>query len=463
MESDVIVYKCAAILAAGEGKRMKSDTPKVLHKVCGKEMVNHVIDIMRKAGIEDVNVIVGKGAEKVKEGTKDRNVSYSFQEAQLGTGHAVKSAKDFLSSKSGTVAIFTGDAPLIKEETVKEFIAFHENGGFKATILTSVIDDAAHYGRVIRDENGDVLKIVEAKDCNEEELKVQEINAGMYCFDIELLLESLEKLTNNNAQGEYYITDVIGILKSEGFKVGAMITDYEETIGVNSRVELAEAEAILRDRINRKHMENGVTIIDPKSTYIGSDVEIGRDTIIYPGNVIEGKTVIKENCTLYPNSRIADSTIEAGVDIQSSVIIESYIGEGTTVGPFAYIRPETNIGKNARIGDFVEIKKSTIGDNTKVSHLTYIGDAEVGSGCNFGCGTVVVNYDGKKKYKTKIGNNVFIGCNTNLVAPVEVKDNAYTAAGSTITSEVPEDSLAVARAKQVNIEGWVVKKGLKKK
>ncbi|MCM8709585.1 bifunctional UDP-N-acetylglucosamine diphosphorylase/glucosamine-1-phosphate N-acetyltransferase GlmU [Clostridium sp. SYSU_GA19001] len=457
------MYKCAAILAAGEGKRMKSDTPKVLHKVCGKEMVNHVIDIMRKAGIEDVNVIVGKGAEKVKEGTKDRNVSYSFQEAQLGTGHAVKSAKDFLSSKSGTVAIFTGDAPLIKEETVKEFIAFHENGGFKATILTSVIDDAAHYGRVIRDENGDVLKIVEAKDCNEEELKVQEINAGMYCFDIELLLESLEKLTNNNAQGEYYITDVIGILKSEGFKVGAMITDYEETIGVNSRVELAEAEAILRDRINRKHMENGVTIIDPKSTYIGSDVEIGRDTIIYPGNVIEGKTVIKENCTLYPNSRIADSTIEAGVDIQSSVIIESYIGEGTTVGPFAYIRPETNIGKNARIGDFVEIKKSTIGDNTKVSHLTYIGDAEVGSGCNFGCGTVVVNYDGKKKYKTKIGNNVFIGCNTNLVAPVEVKDNAYTAAGSTITSEVPEDSLAVARAKQVNIEGWVVKKGLKKK
>jgi bifunctional UDP-N-acetylglucosamine pyrophosphorylase/glucosamine-1-phosphate N-acetyltransferase len=456
------MYKCAAILAAGEGKRMKSETPKVLHKVCGKEMVNHVIDIMRKAGMEDVNVIVGKGAEKVKAGTANRNVSYSLQEVQLGTGHAVMSAKDFLNGKSGVVAIFTGDAPLIKEETVNKFLAFHEEGGFKASILTSVIENPAHYGRVIRNTSDEVEKIVEAKDCNEEEYKVKEINAGMYCFDIESLLESLNKLNNNNAQGEYYLTDVIGILKSEGFKVGAMVTDFEETIGVNSRVELAEVEVILRSRINRKHMENGVTIIDPNSTYIGSDVLIGRDTIIYPGNVLEGKTVIGDNCMLYPNSRIADSVIGAEVDIQSSVIIESKIGEGTTVGPFAYIRPESIIGKHARIGDFVEIKKSTIGDNTKVSHLTYIGDAEVGKGCNFGCGTVVVNYDGKKKHKTIIGDNAFIGCNTNLVAPVEVKNNAYTAAGSTITSEVPEGALAIARAKQVNLEGWVEKKGLKK-
>ncbi|MCM0649037.1 bifunctional UDP-N-acetylglucosamine diphosphorylase/glucosamine-1-phosphate N-acetyltransferase GlmU [Clostridium swellfunianum] len=456
------MYRCAAILAAGEGKRMKSETPKVLHKVCGKEMVNHVIDIMRKAGIEDVNVIVGKGSEKVKAGTADRNVSYSLQEKQLGTGHAVMSAKDFLSGKTGVVAIFTGDAPLIKEETVNKFLAFHEEGEFKATILTSVIDNPAHYGRVIRSAQGEVLKIVEAKDCSEVEYKVQEINAGMYCFDIESLLRSLEKLTNNNAQGEYYLTDVIGILKNEGFKVGAMVTDFEETIGVNSRVELAETESILRNRINKKHMENGVTIIDPNSTYIGSDVEIGRDTIVYPNNMLEGKTIVGENCILYPNSRIADSIIENEVEIQSSVVIDSRVGEGTTVGPFAYIRPESVIGKNARIGDFVEIKKSTIGDNTKVSHLTYIGDAEVGKNCNFGCGTVVVNYDGKKKHKTIIGDNAFIGCNTNLVSPVEVKPNAYTAAGSTITNEVPEGALAVARAKQVNIEGWVEKKGLKK-
>lgn len=456
------MYKCAAILAAGEGKRMKSETPKVLHKVCGKEMVNHVIDIMRKSGIEDVNVIVGKGAEKVKEGTKDREVSYSLQEVQLGTGHAVMSAKEFLLGKSGLVAIFTGDAPLISEETVNKFIAFHEEGNFKASILTSIIENPAHYGRVIRNENGDMEKIVEAKDCSKEEYEVKEINAGMYCFDIEALLKSLDKLKNNNAQGEYYLTDVIGILKNEGLKVGAMVTEFEETIGVNSRLELAEAERILRNRINNKHMLNGVTIIDPNTTYIGSDVEIGVDTIIYPGNVIEGRTVIGGNCMLYPNSRITDSVIDAGVSIQSSVIIESVVGEGTTVGPFAYIRPESSIGKNARIGDFVEIKKSAIGDNTKVSHLTYIGDAEVGKNCNFGCGTVVVNYDGKKKHKTIIGDNVFIGCNTNLVSPVEVKANAYTAAGSTITQEVPEGALAIGRARQVNIEGWVEKKGLKK-
>jgi len=456
------MFKCAAILAAGEGKRMKSDTPKVLHKVCGKEMVNHVIDIMRKADIESVNVIVGKGADKVKEGTQSRNVSYSLQELQLGTGHAVMCAKEFLDNKTGVVAIFTGDAPLIKEETVKRLLEFYEEGNYKGAILTSIIENPAHYGRVIRDSKGDVLKIVEAKDCSEEEAKVKEINAGMYCFDIEALLNSLGKLTNNTAQGEYYLTDVAQILQSEGLKVGAMVIDFQETIGINSRVELAEAENILKNRINKKHMENGVTIIDPNTTYIGSEVEIGRDTIIYPGNVIEGHTVIKENCILYPNSRILDSIIETGVTIQSSVIIESQIGEETTVGPFAYIRPESVIGKHARIGDFVEIKKSLIGDNTKVSHLTYIGDAEVGSGCNFGCGTVVVNYDGKKKYKTIIGDNAFIGCNTNLVSPVVVKDNAYTAAGSTITSEVPEGALAIARAKQVNIEGWVDKKGLKK-
>ena len=456
------MYKCAIILAAGEGKRMKSSTSKVLHKVCGKEMVNHVIDIMRKSKLDDVNVIIGKCAEQVKAATENRQVSYSFQDKQLGTGHAVLCAEEFLKGKKGIVAIFTGDAPLVKEETVNNLMNFHTEGDFKATILTSIIEEPAKYGRIIRNSKGEVEKIVEFKDCNEEEAKVKEINAGMYAFDIEYLLNSLGKLNNNNAQGEYYLTDVIEIFKKEGLKVGAMVMDFEETLGVNSRVELAMAEEILRNRLNVKHMENGVTIIDPKSTYIGSDVEIGQDTIIYPGNILEGKTVIKENCVLYPNSRIADSVIEAGVTIQSSVILESHIGEETTVGPFAYVRPESIIGKKARIGDFVEIKKSTIGDNTKVSHLTYIGDAEVGSGCNFGCGTVIVNYDGQKKHKTIIGNNSFIGCNTNLVSPVEVKDNTYIAAGSTITNEVPEGALAIARARQTNIEGWVEKKGLKK-
>lgn len=457
------MYKSAIILAAGQGTRIKSDLPKVLHKVAGKEMVNHVIDTMRKADIKDVNLVIGKGAELVKANTSLKNVTYSLQSEQLGTGHAVKCAIDFLKDKKGTVGIFCGDAPLIKSDTVKKLFVEHERNGNSATLLSSIVEDPTGYGRIIRDENNEVLKIVEHKDCNEDELEVTEMNAALYCFDIEELVESLDKLSNNNNQGEYYLTDVIEILKNKGSKVGAVVIDYEETIGVNSRVQLAEAEQILRKRINERHMMNGVTLIDSMNTYIGDDVEIAKDTIIYPGNIIEGNCKIGKGVTLYPNSRIKDSEIADNVEIQSSVILDSKIGENTTVGPFAYIRPESVIGKDARIGDFVEIKKSTIGDNTKVSHLTYIGDAEVGTGCNFGCGTVVVNYDGKKKHKTEIGDNSFIGCNTNLVSPVKVGENTYIAAGSTITNEVKEGQLAIARAKQRNIEGWVEKKGLNKK
>lgn len=455
------MYRCALVLAAGQGKRIKSDIPKVLHKVCGKEMVNHVIDNMRSANIEDVNVIIGKGSELVKKGTEDKNVSYSFQEEQLGTGHAVKCAKEFLEGKDGVVAIFAGDAPLTKIETINSLMEEHKLKNNSATLLSAYVEDPTGYGRIIRDGD-EVVKIVEHKDCNEEELKVNEMNAAMYCFDIKDLLYSLEELSNDNNQGEYYLTDVIGILKNKGKRVGAVVTDYEDTIGVNSRAQLAEAEEILRKRINEEHLNNGVTLIDPKTTYIGMNVKIGKDTIVYPNNIFEGNTIIAENCTILQGCRIKDSIIEKGVEIQSSVVLESRIGENTTVGPFAYIRPESSIGKDARIGDFVEIKKSTIGDGTKVSHLTYIGDAEVGSGCNFGCGTVVVNYDGKTKNKTIIGDNSFIGCNTNLVSPVEVCDNTYIAAGSTITSKVEKGDLAIARAKQRNIKGWVEKKGLMK-
>ena len=456
------MYKCALVLAAGQGKRIKSDLPKVLHKVCGKEMVKHVIDSVRGAGIDDVNLIIGKGAELVKERTSDRNVSYSLQEEQLGTGHAVKCSKEFLKDKKGVVAVFAGDTPLIKTSTIEKLFAEHINNENSATILTSLVEDPTGYGRIVRDSNGQVLKIVEHKDCNEDELKINEMNTAIYCFDIELLVKALDKITNNNNQGEYYLTDVREILKKDNNKIGAVITEFEETIGVNSRVQLAEAEQILRKRINLKHMNNGVTLIDPNTTYIGVDVEIGKDTIIYPNNILEGNTKIGERCLLYQNSRISNSIIENDVDIQSSVILDSRIGENTTVGPFAYIRPESSIGNHARIGDFVEIKKSTIGDGTKVSHLTYIGDAEVGSECNFGCGTVVVNYDGKVKNKTIIGDHSFIGCNTNLVSPVPVGDNTYIAAGSTITNEVKDGELAVARAKQRNISGWVEKKGLMK-
>lgn len=456
------MYNCAIILAAGEGKRMKSSTPKVLHKICGKEMVNVVIDTIKEAKVNDINVIIGRGADKVKNATTNRTVHYSLQDKQLGTGHAVMCAKEFLKEKKGIVAIFTGDAPLITKSTVEKLLDFHGNKNYKATILTSIVDNPHGYGRVLREGNQEVCKIVEHKDCTEEEMKINEINAGMYCFDIESLLNSLDKLDNNNSQGEYYITDVIGILKNEGEKIGALPIPFEETMGINSRVQLSEAEKVMRKRINQMHMDNGVTLIDPDCTYIDIDVEIGNDTIIYPGNVIQGKTVIGENCTIHSNCRIEDSIIDKNVTIQCSTILESKIGEGTTVGPFAYVRPESVIGKSARIGDFVEIKKSTIGDETKVSHLTYIGDAEIGSKCNFGCGTVVVNYDGQKKCKTVIGNNAFIGCNTNLVAPVKINSNTYIAAGSTITDEVPEGALAIARCKQVNKEGWLEKKGIKK-
>jgi len=456
------LYKCAIILAAGEGKRMKSNTPKVLHKVCGKEMINHVIDNIRKSGVDEVSVVIGKGADKVRKGTESRNILYSVQEEQLGTGHAVMCAEEFLKGKKGSVAIFVGDGPLITEETVTKLTKYHEEQKCSATILTSIMSDPLKYGRIIRNSQGEVEKIVEFKDCNEEEVKVNEINSGMYCFDIDTLLNTLGKLNNNNNQGEYYLTDVIEILKNEGKKVGAIAVDVEEITAVNSKAELSVANDIMRSRINRNHMDNGVIIMDPRSTYIECDVIIGQDTVVYPGNIIEGTTVVGENCVLYSNNRITNSIIGDDVTVENSVVLNSKIGNNTTVGPFAYIRPETTIGDNARIGDFVEIKKSSIGDGTKVSHLTYIGDAEVGEKCNFGCGTVVVNYDGKAKYKTTIGNNVFIGCNTNLVSPVEVEDNTYIAAGSTITEKIPEGSLAIARARQINKENWVYDKNKNK-
>jgi bifunctional UDP-N-acetylglucosamine pyrophosphorylase / glucosamine-1-phosphate N-acetyltransferase len=447
------MYKCAIILAAGEGKRMKSETPKVLHKVCGKEMVNHVVDVMRKSGLEDVNIVVGKAAEKVMEATKSRAVVYSLQEKQLGTGHAVMSAEKFLKDKKGIVAVFCGDTPLIKEETVQALLAMHEQGNYSAVVLTAMAEEPKGYGRIIR-ENDEVLKIVEHKDCSSEELNIKEINSGIYSFNIEELLEALASLTNNNAQGEYYLTDVIGILKTKGKKVGAMTTDFQDTLGVNSKVELSLAESIMRGRINRFHMEQGVTILDPNSTYIETAVEIEADVVVYPGNMLQGNSFIAGGTVLYPNNRIEDSRIGSNCTIQSSVILKSSVGNAVSVGPFAYIRPESVIGNSVKIGDFVEIKKSIIGDNTKVSHLTYIGDAEVGKDCNFGCGTVTVNYDGANKFKTIVGDNAFIGCNTNLVAPVEVKSNSYIAAGSTITDEVPEGALAIARARQVNKTGW---------
>lgn len=452
----------AIILAAGEGTRMKSKHPKVTHKLLGKPMIDHVIDSVVKTGIKDIIVVVGHKAEEVKECIKT-DVRYVTQEKQLGTGHAVMCAEDYLGC-CGTTLVLPGDNPLISEETLKSLISYHIEHKLSGTILTAEFEDPFGYGRIVRDSSGNVEKIVEHKDASEAERLIREINSSMYCFNTEALIDALKKIKNNNVQGEYYLTDVIGIMKTEGLQVGAFrVKDPCEVLGVNSRMQLAEAARAMRNRVLGSLMAQGVTIIDPDSTYIDTDVIIGIDTVIYPGTIIEGNVKIGEDCIIGPNSRIVDSVVHDNVEVNNSVVLQSEIKSGTHVGPFAYIRPESVIGRNVKIGDFVEVKKSQIGDGTKVSHLTYIGDSEVGRNVNFGCGTITVNYNGKIKSKTIIGDNVFIGCNTNLVAPVKINDDSYIAAGSTITDEVPEGALAIARERQVIKEGWVERKGMKRK
>ncbi|MFF2501659.1 bifunctional UDP-N-acetylglucosamine diphosphorylase/glucosamine-1-phosphate N-acetyltransferase GlmU [Peribacillus sp. NPDC058075] len=445
----------AIILAAGQGTRMKSKLYKVLHPVCGKPMVQHVIDQVNQLQIEDIVTVIGHGAEKVQEQLGD-SCKYALQEQQLGTAHAVMQAESVLSAKSGTTLVICGDTPLIKAETMKELIALHEQSQAKATILTAYADNPAGYGRVLRGEGGLVEKIVEHKDASDEERYVKEINTGTYCFDNQALFNALKKVSNENVQGEYYLPDVIEILKQEGEVVTAFqSSDFEETLGVNDRVALSQAEQILRKRINETHMRNGVTIIDPLTTFIEADVQIGQDTVINPGSFIKGKSIIGQDCLIGPNTEISNCEIGDGTEVLQSVVHESSIGSFVKIGPFAHVRPQSDIKDSVKIGNFVEIKKTVFGKGSKASHLSYIGDAEVGENVNIGCGSITVNYDGKNKYLTKIEDNVFIGCNSNLVAPVTVGEGAYVAAGSTITQDVPQDALSVARARQVNKEDYV--------
>jgi len=456
-------YIAALILAAGEGKRMKSNTSKVLHKVAGKPVVEWVYESVKKAGIEDSILVVGHKADQVKEYMKDR-VKYAFQEKQLGTGHAVMQAEEFLAGKDGYVLVLYGDTPLITSQTISDTLKFHKENNNSATVITAELSDPTGYGRIVRDDKGNVLRIVEHKDANDEERSIKEVNSGMYCFTIKYLLEALKGLSNNNSQGEYYLTDTLEILINRGLKVGTIkVADSSEILGINDRVQLAEASEIMRRRILTKLMKSGVTIIDPASTYIDDGVEIGMDTIIYPGTILEKGTVIGENCIIGPNSRIVGATIGNNVEVNNSVVLESTVGDDTHVGPFAYMRPGSTVGRHVKIGDFVEIKNSNIGDETKISHLTYVGDADVGKNVNLGCGVVFVNYDGKKKNRTVVGDNAFIGCNVNLVSPVKVGEDAYIAAGSTITEEVPENSLAIARCRQTIKENWVINRGMQRK
>lgn len=449
--------KKSIILAAGKGTRMKSAYPKVIHKVCGKEMVNHVIDISKCAGIDETIVVLGHGIEEVKAVLSD-DVKIAIQNEQLGTAHAVMMANEFIDNED-MVVVLCGDTPLISDNTLKTFFEYHNSNGNAVTVLTTTIDEPFGYGRVIRDSEGSFLKIVEQKDANEEEKLTKEINSGIYCFNGDFLKKSLMYVGNNNAQGEYYLPDTIEIIRNMGGKVGAFLgATIEELMGVNSRIQLSEAEKIMRKRINEYHMINGVTIIDVDSTYIDSGIEIGNDTIILPGCMITNGTKIGSNCIIGPQTSIKSSIVGNSTTIKKSELIDAIVGDNTNIGPYSYLRPKSKIGNDCKIGDFVEVKNACFGDGSKASHLSYIGDADVGKNVNVGCGVVFVNYDGKNKFKSIVKDNAFIGSNSNLVAPVTVEEDSFIATGSTITENIPAGSLAVARERQVIKEGWVDKK-----
>lgn len=411
----------AVVLAAGKGTRMKSNKSKLVHKIYGKELVKRVVETARKSNIEEVITVVGYKREQVQIVLGD-SVKYAYQDDMLGTGHAVLQAEKYLKDKHGKVVVLNGDVPIIRPETIKKLMDKSIKNKEYATVLTAIYNNPTGYGRIIRDDGGNIKGIVEEKDATEDQKKIQEINAGVYCFDIQELLKALKELKPNNSQGELYLTDVVRIMNEKGLKTGAVIVkDNTEILGVNDRMQLELLTKVLRMRINQYHMQNGVTIEDMDNTYIYDDVEIGVDTVIHPNTTIKNDVVIGENCEIGPNS---------------------------------YIREGCRLANTVKIGSFVEIKKAIIGEGAKVPHLSYMGDCEIGAKTNIGCGTITCNYDGFNKSKTIIGENSFIGSNVNLVAPVTLGKNSFVAAGSTITNDVPDDSLAIARQRQINKDGW---------
>jgi len=445
------------ILAAGKGTRMKSDLVKVLHPLLGLPMLSYPIDLsLNGIKAEKTIVVVGHQADRIKERFQDPLIQFALQEEQLGTGHAVLQAIPFLQTFTGTVLVLCGDVPLVKAETFHSFINTFLGKGSALSVLTTVVEQPFGYGRIIRSPEGWLERIVEEKDATEEEKLVREINTGIYCVKASLLIEELREIGQKNAQGEYYLTDLVEIARKKGLRCSAhWVADAVEVMGINTRVDLAIANEVLRLEKLKELMLSGVTVVDPKTTYVDRMVEVGRDTVLYPNCTLQGRTRIGERCIIEPNSKISDSIIGDEVTIRSnSVITESKIEEGASIGPFAHLRPLSEVKTKAKIGNFVEVKKSVIGKGSKANHLAYIGDSTVGEEVNIGAGTITCNYDGFEKHPTIIGDRVFVGSNVELVAPVKVGDRSSIGAGTTVTRDVPEGALAISRVKQKNIKGW---------
>ncbi len=440
----------ALILAAGMGTRMKSSLCKVLHPVAGRPMISYVMDAVHSCGFQKIVVVVGHQAEAVRKVAGAQGVDFAFQEPQLGTGHAVMAAKELLRAFSGNVFILCGDIPLMRGDTIREFIHFHEQKSSRLTVMTTIADDPAGYGRIIRNSSQLVERIVEQRDANEAQKTVREINTGLYIVESELLFSLLERIGANNSQGEYYLTDIVEEAVCASVPVHAFVLkDSLEASGVNTRADLAQVSNVIWTSLREELMNSGVTLLDPASVYIDSAVRVGEDTVIHPAVMLSGKTEIGKDCVIESGVYIMDSRLGDRVRVmQGSRLDRAVVQDDTSIGPMAHLRPEANIGKHARIGNFVEVKKSVVGDGTKAAHLTYLGDSIIGKDVNIGCGTITCNYDGKEKHTTTIHDGCFVGSDVQFIAPVEIGAESLIGAGSTITRDVPAKTLAISRAKQ---------------
>jgi bifunctional UDP-N-acetylglucosamine pyrophosphorylase / glucosamine-1-phosphate N-acetyltransferase len=447
----------AVILAAGKGTRMRSARAKVLHPLLGVPLLDHVLRAVRSAGVDPITVVVGHQADAVEAAFRGRGLAFARQEPPLGTGHAVLAARERLTAHpTRTVLVVNGDVPLLRGETLAALLDAHRASGAAGTLLSVILDDPGEYGRVVREPDGSVRAIVENKDASAQEKRIREINAGIYAFERRPLLEALEQLRPQNAQGEYYLTDVVGLLRKAGHRVDAMAAaDSREALGVNSHAELATAARILRQRRCEALMAAGVGIEDPDTTTVGPEVEVEADALLRPFTVLEGRTRVAAGAVVGPFVRVIDSEVGPGAQILDHCLLrECVVEEGASVGPFAHVRPESRIGARAKVGNFVELKKTHLGDGSKAPHLSYIGDATVGPGVNIGAGTITCNYDGTHKHPTRIEAGAFVGSDTTLIAPLTVGEGAYIAAGSAITEDVPPGALALGRARQVIKRGW---------